>query len=172
MNLGVSVRRPLSFTAAFWTPSSAPPAPRTRSFLFALRFGCRRRGRVRRRGNRRRLVMMRPVHMHHRASAIGDLALGGALDHELRDMHVLIGRDRDGNAVAQLDVVQMRAFLIEDIERDIDRGGGDERHHAVSDQPVLDGTQNVERDRTRSSAPCRCPGTRDKAWSSLRACRS
>ena len=71
-------------------------------------------------------------------AAIGDLAFGRPLDYELRDMHVLVGRDRNGDAVTHLDVVQMSALLIEDIERDIDRGGGDQRHHAVGDQPVLE----------------------------------
>ena len=50
--------------------------------------------------------MMGPIHMHS-GGAIGDLALGRPLDHELRDMHVLIGGDREGNAIALLDVVQM-----------------------------------------------------------------
>ena len=42
--------------------------------------------------------MMDPIHMHRRRT-VGDLAFGRALDHELRDMHVLVGIDRDGNAV-------------------------------------------------------------------------
>src|SRR5262249_2492882 len=94
-----------------------------------------------------RLVMMSPVHMHHRRSAIGDLAFGSTLEHELRDMHVLIGSDHDGEMVALLDVVQVRSLLIEDIERDIDCRGGDKRRHAIGDQAVLDRTQDVERDR-------------------------
>src|SRR6516225_4370609 len=94
-----------------------------------------------------RLVMMRPVHMHHRRSAIGNLAFGSALEHELRDVHVLIGGDHDGDVVPLLDVVQVRPLLIEDIERDVDRCGGDERHYAIGDQAILDRTQDVERDR-------------------------
>ena len=91
--------------------------------------------------------MMRPIHMDYRTEAIGDLALGRTLDHELRDMHVLVGRDSDGHAIALLDVVQMGPLLIENVERDIDRGGGDQRHHAIGDKPVLDRAQDVERDR-------------------------
>src|SRR5262245_43420725 len=80
------------------------------------------------------LVMVRPVHMHHRRSAVGDLAFGSALEHELRDVHVLIGGDHDGDVVALLDVVQVRPLLVEDIERDVDRCCGVERGKGVGDQ--------------------------------------
>src|SRR5262249_27545135 len=117
MRVQVTMRLlPLAFAAAIASAASTAPAARTLSAALLAFAVVRLRGLGRWRGGSRsglgrRLMMMRPIHMHDRSAAVGNFALRRALDHELADMHVLVGRHGDRDAVAHLDVVQMRALL-------------------------------------------------------------
>ena len=62
-------------------------------------------------------------------------------------MQLLVRGHRDRHAIAGFDVLQMRPLLVEDVERDVDRRGCHQRHHAVGHEPVLDRAQDIERDR-------------------------